>query len=78
MSGEEEWIMARSQNRVKKGEVEPAEIGIGTICTSRKLGNLLGAGHFTEARGRGTHQPGHCSGFVAALDQSWSCGEVLQ
>lgn len=51
MSGEEEWIPSRSQNRVKKRELEPAELSIGTICTSHKLGTLAGAGHFTEGGG---------------------------
>ena len=74
MSGEDESIRSSSQNRDKKRAVEPAGLSIGTICTSHKPGKLLGAGNFTG----GTHQPGHCSGFVAALDQSWSCGEVLQ
>ena len=78
MSGEEEGIRSSIQNRDKRRAAEQAaETGIGTICTYNKPGNLLGAGHFTGTGG-GTHQPGHCSGFVAALDQSWSCGEVLQ
>ena len=79
MSGEEEGIRSSSQNRDKRRAAEQAaEISIGTICTSHKPGNLLGAGHYTGTGRGGTHQPGHCSGFVAALDQSWSCGEVLQ
>lgn len=33
ISGEEECILSRNQTRVKKRELELAELSIGTICT---------------------------------------------
>ena len=58
MSGDEECILSRNQKRVKKRALELAELGIGTICTSHKLGTLAGAGHFTEGGGRGNTSTG--------------------